>query len=56
MFEAICVAYYEGRVLCAFVDREEVKRYLKEHHSTIDPFDVSIKSQFLSDSNPKFGR
>lgn len=56
MFEVIYAAYHEGKVLCAFVDREEVKRYLKEHHPTIDPFDVQIKSQYLSDSNPKFGR
>jgi hypothetical protein len=56
MIEAIYVAYYGGKVLCAFVDREDVKKYIKEQHQTIDPFDVSIKSKFLSDSNPRFGR
>ena len=52
MIEAIEVAFYQGNILCAFSTREECKTYLKEKHSDIDPFDVQLKTQYVSDYKP----
>ena len=49
MIEAIEVAFYEGKILCAFFTREECKDYIKKHLPDIDPFDVTIKTQYISD-------
>jgi hypothetical protein len=47
---------YEGQVLGAFVDRVELKNYIKDYYPNLDPFDVEIKYQYLTDANPKFTR
>jgi hypothetical protein len=52
MIEAIEVAYYEGQIFCAFTSREECKIFIKEKFPDIDPFDVLIKTQYLSDYKP----
>jgi hypothetical protein len=52
MIEAIEAAFYEGRLLCAFTTREECKDYVREHYEEIDPFDVQIKTQYVSDYKP----
>jgi hypothetical protein len=49
MIEAIETAIYEGKILCAFSTRDECKTYLKEKHPNIDPFDILIKTQYISD-------
>jgi viroplasmin and RNaseH domain-containing protein len=52
MIEAIEVAYYEGQIFCAFSTRDECKTYLKEKYPDIDPFDVQLKTQYISDYKP----
>jgi hypothetical protein len=52
MVEAIEVAFYQGNILCAFTTRAECKEYIKEKYSDIDPFDVQIKTQYLSNYKP----
>ena len=53
MIEAIEAAFYEGTFLCAFPTREECKQYIKECGPVdIDPFDVIIKTQYISDYKP----
>lgn len=52
MIEAIEVAFYEGKLLCAFFTREECKDHIKKHLPDIDPFDVTIKTQYISDYKP----
>jgi hypothetical protein len=54
MFEGIYAAYHEGQVLGAFVDRVILKTYIKDYYPYLDPFDVEIKYQYLTDANPKF--
>jgi hypothetical protein len=49
MIEAIEAVFYEGKFLCAFPTREECKQYIKECGPLdIDPFDVTIKTQYIS--------
>lgn len=50
MIEAIEVAYYNGKILCAFSTRGECKDYIKECCHDVDPFDVVIKTQYLTDN------
>ena len=50
MIEAIEVAYYNGKILCAFPTREECKDFIREHCEEIDPFDVEIKTQYLTEN------
>jgi hypothetical protein len=52
MIEAIEVAYYEGQILCAFVTGSECKQYIKNTYPDVDPFDVTIKTQYISDYKP----
>jgi hypothetical protein len=53
MIESIEAAFYEGKFLCAFPTREECKQYIKECGPVdIDPFDVTIKTQCISDYKP----
>jgi hypothetical protein len=52
MIEAIEVALYQGKILCAFSTRDECKTYLKEKHPDIDPFEVQLKTQYISDYKP----
>ena len=52
MIEAIEVALYQGNILCAFSTRDECKTYLKEKHPNIDPFDILIKTQYITDYKP----
>ena len=56
MFEGIYAAYHEGQVLGAFVDRVVLKTYIKDYYPNLDPFDIEIKYQHLTDANPKFTR
>ena len=56
MFEGIYAAYYKGEVLGAFVGRVVLKTYIKDHYPNLDPFDIEIKYQYLTDANPKFTR
>jgi hypothetical protein len=52
MIEAIEVALYQGNILCAFSTRNECKTYLNEKHPDIDPFDILIKTQYITDYKP----
>jgi hypothetical protein len=52
MIEAIEVAYHEGQILCAFTSREDCKTFIKEEYPDVDPFDVLIKTQYISDYKP----
>jgi hypothetical protein len=52
MIEAIEVAFYNGEILCAFSTREECKTYIQKYCHDVDPFDVLIKTQYLSDYKP----
>ncbi len=52
MIEAIEAAFYEGRLLCAFSTREECKDFIREHCEEIDPFDVQLKTIYVSDYKP----
>ena len=49
MIEALSVAYYEGKIICAFPEKETCKKYIKENYPEIDGFDVIIKTQYASD-------
>lgn len=55
MIEAIEVATYQGKVICAFPDKEECKKYMKENHPEIDGFDVILTTQYLSTYKPGGG-
>ena len=53
MIEAIEAAFYEGKILCAFSSREECKDFIREHcDEEIDPFDVQLKTIYVSDYKP----
>ena len=52
MIEAIEAAFYQGELLCAFFTRGECKEYIKEKCPDVDPFDVVIKTQYISDYKP----
>jgi hypothetical protein len=52
MIEAIEVALYQGKILCAFSTRDECKTFIKEKHPDIDPFDIQLKTQYISDYKP----
>jgi hypothetical protein len=52
MTEAIEAAFYEGKVICAFSTREECKDFIREHCEEIDPFDVQLKTIYVSDYKP----
>ncbi len=52
MIEAIEAAFYEGKVICAFSTRGECKDYIREHCEEIDPFDVQLKTIYVSDYKP----
>ena len=52
MIEAIEAAFYEGKILCAFSTREECKDFIREYCEEIDPFDVQLKTQYISDYKP----
>lgn len=52
MTEAIEAAFYQGKVICAFSTREECKDFIREHCEEIDPFDVQLKTIYVSDYKP----
>ena len=52
MIEAIEAAFYEGKVICAFSTREECKDFIQEYCEEIDPFDVQLKTIYVSDYKP----
>ena len=52
MIEAIETAIYEGKILCGFSTREECKTFIKEKYPDIDPFEVQLKTQYISDYKP----
>jgi hypothetical protein len=52
MTEAIEAAFYEGKVICAFSTREECKDFIREHCEEIDPFDVQLKTLYVSEYKP----
>ena len=52
MIEAIEVALYQGNILCAFTSREDCKTFIKEKYPDIDPFDIQLKTQYISDYKP----
>ena len=52
MTEAIEAAFYEGKVICAFSTREECKDFIREHCEEIDPFDVQLKTIYVSEYKP----
>ena len=52
MIEAIEAAFYEGKILCAFFTRQECKDFIREHCEEIDPFDVQLKTLYVSDYKP----
>jgi hypothetical protein len=52
MIEALESAWYEGKILCAFSTREECKDFIREHCEEIDPFDVQLKTLYVSDYKP----
>lgn len=54
MIEAIEVAFYQGKILCAFSTREECKDYVRENCEEVDPFDVTIETQYLTKTKPHF--
>jgi hypothetical protein len=58
MIEAIEVVYYNGKILCAFPTREECKDYVRNINMEIDPFDIEIKTQYLTENpfGPSFKR
>lgn len=45
----VVTAIYDGKVVCAFLTREECKNYIKKNHPDIDGFDVQISTKYLSD-------
>ena len=49
MIEAIEVAFYNGEILCGFSTREECKDFIREHCEEIDPFDVQLKTLYVSE-------
>ena len=49
MIEAIEVAYYNGEIICGFSTREECKEYIKKNLNYIDPFEVQLKTGYISD-------
>ena len=55
MIEAIETAIYEGQILCAFTSREYCKTFIKEKYPDIDPFDIQLKTQYISDYKPSNG-
>jgi hypothetical protein len=55
MIEAIECAYYSGKIICAFPTRDECKNHIKENYPNMDPFDVQIKTQYVSDYKPSNG-
>lgn len=55
MIEAIETAIYEGKILCGFSTREECKTFIKEKYPDIDPFDIQLKTQYISDYKPYNG-
>jgi hypothetical protein len=55
MIEAIEVAYYEGKILCAFFTRDECKNFINKEYPNIDKFDVELKTQFITSSKPYVG-
>lgn len=52
MIEAIEVAFLNGKILCAFATRGECKDFIHEHCEEVDPFDVTLKTQYISDYKP----
>ena len=46
--ETIEVAVYDGKILCGFGTREECKSYIRDAHPDIDPFDVELKTLYIS--------
>jgi hypothetical protein len=52
MIEAIEAAFYEGKLLCAFFTRQECKDYINQNRPDIDPFDIQLKTQYISDYKP----
>jgi hypothetical protein len=52
MIEALESAWYEGKILCAFATREECKHYISKYYPNIDPFDVQLKTIYMSDYKP----
>ena len=55
MTEAIEVAYYQGKILCAFSTRDECKNFINKEYPDIDKFDVELKTQFISPFEPYVG-
>lgn len=49
MIQAIEAAFYEGKLLCAFFTRDECKEYIRKNLPDIDPFEVQLKTQYVSD-------
>jgi len=51
MIEAIEAAYYNGKLICAFFTREECKEYVRKNFPDIDPFEVQLRTSWISDLN-----
>ncbi len=52
MIEALESAWINGKVICAFNTREECKDFIREHCEEIDPFDVQLKTLYVSEYKP----
>jgi hypothetical protein len=52
MIEAVIAAFYEGKLLCAFLTREECKEYIRKNLPDIDHLEVQLKTQYVSDYEP----
>jgi viroplasmin and RNaseH domain-containing protein len=52
MLETIETAVYEGKIICGFPTREECKNYVKGYRTDIDPFDVQLKTQYITEYKP----
>lgn len=52
MIEAIDVVIVNGKIICGFPTRKECKDYMKKEYPGIDPYDVTIQTQYLSPHQP----
>ena len=52
MIEAIELAIYNGGILCGFPFRDDCKEWVRKNYPDIDPFDVTIETQYLTKIKP----
>lgn len=55
MIEAIELAIHQGEILCGFINRDLCKDYVRDNYPNLDPFDVTIETQYLTKIKPGVG-